>query len=241
MPSSPVAHSSDDTLTPASTLPARWWWGFVPYVFVAAFHVGARFAHNDDLSTPTKALLMPLLAVGVVWAWRGARYTATPVILLVAIFFSWLGDEAGLFFPFAPTLPLMLLFFGIAHLFYIWLFWKRLAVRRLPWWALVYAAWWVAMVAVMWPSLGALAIAVAAYGIVLGGTAATASRCHPIIATGGAFFLASDTILAFEIFLPDLVPPAASGAVMLTYCTGQALIAIGVVVTARGRSVKSTP
>ena len=75
--------------------------------------------------------------------------------------------------------------------------------------------------------LGALTIAVAAYGIVLGLTAAFALRCHTLVAVGGMAFLVSDTILAFRLFLPGAMPAWTSPAVMLTYTLGQALIAVG--------------
>ena len=71
------------------------------------------------------------------------------------------------------------------------------------------------------------------YGLVLGGTAVAASRCHPLVAAGGAFFLASDTILAFRLFMPDAMPDWTSPLVMLTYCLGQGLIAAGVIVADR--------
>ena len=53
------------------------------------------------------------------------------------------------------------------------------------------------------------------------------------IAWGGVFFLASDTILAFRLFMPDAMPAWTSPLVMITYCLGQGLIAAGVVVSAR--------
>lgn len=217
-------------------LPDRWWWGFVPYVLVSIVHVVTRFSEYEPVADPTKLLLMPLLAAGVLWAGRGSSWGLTYTLLFVALAFSWLGDGAGTFFAGAPTLPLMLLFFGLAHLCYIWLFWSRLAIHRLPAWSAVYLVWWVVMIAVLWPTLGALAIAVAAYGVVLGGTAASASRCHPLIAWGGAFFLASDTILAFRLFTPEAMPAWTSGMVMLTYCLGQGLIAVGIVVADRQRA-----
>ena len=80
------------------------------------------------------------------------------------------------------------------------------------------------MIAVVGPHAGGLLIAVAVYGLVLGGTAAFAARCHPLIAVGGAFFLASDTLLAFRLFLPSGLPAWSSPAVMLTYTLGQGLI-----------------
>jgi uncharacterized membrane protein YhhN len=100
----------------------------------------------------------------------------------------------------------------------------------------VYAVWWVAVLLILWPHLGGLAVAVAIYGLVLGGTAASATRCDPLIAIGGAFFLASDTILAFRLFYPGVSDAVASPVIMLTYCLGQGLIAAGVVIAVRRRS-----
>src|SRR5690606_33767001 len=111
------------------------------------------------------------------------------VLLLVALVFSWLGDGAGAFFPDGPELPLMLLFFGLAHIAYIVLFIRLLRVRRLPRWTLVYAVWWIAMVLVLAPHAGGLLIAVAVYGLLLGGTAVFAARCHPLVVVGSVFFL----------------------------------------------------
>jgi uncharacterized membrane protein YhhN len=211
----------------------RLWIGFVPFAVVSVIHVVALAVGADAIAGPTKLLLMPLLAVGVFWGGRGSRWGTTYTLLFTAIALSWIGDGAGTFMPGAPTVPMMLLFFGLAHLCYIWLFWRVIQVKRLPVWAIVYGIWWVALLAILWPHLGALLIAVAIYGLVLGGTAVAASRCHPLVAIGGAFFLASDTILAFRLFTPDVMPDWTSPLVMLTYCVGQGLIAAGVIVADR--------
>ena len=60
-----------------------------------------------------------------------------------------------------------------------------------------------------------------------------ASRCHPLVAAGGALFLASDTVLAFRLFTPDAMPGWTSPLVMLTYCLGQGMIAAGVLAADR--------
>ncbi|WP_203579133.1 lysoplasmalogenase [Microbacterium hibisci] len=213
----------------------RLWIGFVPYIAASLVHVGALAVGSDAVAAPTKLTLMPLLALAVVWGVRGAGWTRAHTLLVVAVGLSWLGDGAGTFVPWLPTVPMMLLFFGLAHLCYIWLFWQLLAVRRVPLWAAVYGLWWVVLLAVLWPHLGVLAVAVAAYGLVLGGTAVAASRCHPLIVWGGVFFLASDSILAFRLFLPEAMPGWTSPLVMLTYCLGQGLIAAGVLVAVRAR------
>ncbi|MGB4135732.1 MAG: lysoplasmalogenase family protein [Microbacterium sp.] len=52
---------------------------------------------------------------------------------------------------------------------------------------------------------------------------------------GGAFFLASDSVLAFRLFLPDAMPAWTSPAVMLTYTLGQGLIIAGSLLALRTR------
>ncbi|GAA5037343.1 lysoplasmalogenase family protein [Microbacterium fluvii] len=213
----------------------RLWLAFIPYTLVSIIHVVALSANADAVAAPTKLLLMPLLAAAVAWSLRATPGAAT-ALLLAAIALSWLGDGAGTFVPFLPTIPMMMLFFGLAHVCYIVLFTGHLAQRRLPAWSIVYALWWGVLLAVLWPHLGGLTIAVAVYGLVLGGTAVAASRCHPLVVAGSVFFLTSDSVLAFRLFLPDAMPDWTSPLVMVTYCLGQGLIAAGSVSALRTRT-----
>ncbi|MDQ0642053.1 lysoplasmalogenase [Microbacterium murale] len=208
-------------------------WAFVPYVVISIVHVVA-LALQSDIASPTKLWLMPLLAVPVLLSVR-LRPTSAIALLLAAIALSWLGDGAGAFFPGGPELPLMLMFFGLAHIAYIVLFVRVIAVRRMPWWALVFAVWWILMLVVLGPHTGELFFAVAAYGLVLGGTAAFSTRCHPLVVWGGVFFLISDTVLAFRLFTPDSMPQWTSPLVMLTYTLGQGLIVAGALMSVRAR------
>jgi hypothetical protein len=226
----------------ASGRPGRWWWGFVPFAVVAAVHVAALAIDAAEIAAPTKLILMPLLVLAALWGGRGTGWGSSYTVLFLALAFSWLGDGAATFFPSAPELPTMLLCFGAAHVCYILLFVRRIAVRPLPRWAAVYAVWWVVLLAALLPTLlasqngGLWAIALGLYGLVLGGTATAATRCRPMIAVGAAFFLASDSILAFRLFLPDAMPAWTSPLVMLTYCLGQGLIVAGVVASTHSRS-----
>lgn len=231
----PTTSVPERAASAASTLRPSWWWGFALFAAVSTVHIVALAAGATAIAGPTKLALMPALAIAAMWAGRGGPSAPAHMLLYVAIALSWLGDGAGTFFPwFDDELPMMLLCFGLAHVAYIVLFLRFLAVRRFPAWSLAYAVWWIVLVAVLWPHLGALAIAVAVYGLVLGGTAAASTRSSAVVATGGALFLASDSILAFRIFLPDAMPDWTSPLVMLTYCAGQGLIVAGSVLALRG-------
>ncbi len=151
---------------------------------------------------------------------------------------SWFGGLAGSFGG-ALSLPLMLLFFGLAHLAYIWLYGRRLASKRVPLWTLVYVVWLVAILMVLWPHLGRLSIAVAIYGVVLAGTAIASTRGNALIAWGGAFFLASDTFLSLVIFMPEAVEGWGIVMAMLTYNGGQGLLALGAVITMKALAARA--
>lgn len=199
---------------------------WTPYVVVAVVHV-VLLAVGSRAAEPTKVLLMPILALPVVLLvdrrWSGA-VVAT---LLTAVFFSWLGDAVGSTVSGDSVLPLMLGFFGLAHVAYIVLFARLVPGRPMPCWTVGYVGWWVAMLAVVGPHTGGLLPAVAVYGGVLAGTAATAVRCHAMVAVGGAVFLVSDSLLAFRLFLPEAAPGWFGPAVMGSYVLGQGLIVAG--------------
>lgn len=216
------------------------WLIFAPYIVISLCHV-VLLALDSPAAAPTKLWLMPLLILPLAAFAARMRPRIVGILLVLAVFFSWLGDGAGELFPEGPVLPLMLAFFGIAHLFYMLVLWRFVAVRRFPLWAGIFALWYVAMLVILGPHTGALFFGVAAYGLVLGGTAALASRCGPLIAIGGVFFLASATILAFRIFLPEIMDDWTSPAVMFTYTLGQGLIIAGAIRHIVARTALGTP
>lgn len=232
--------SADPTQVSTTNTQSNWWWLFIVYAIASAIHVWANLTESS-MSMPTKLTLMPLLALAAIWGLRGTKWSRPHTLLILAIFFSWLGDGAGPFFPFMQDdLPMMILCFGIAHIFYIVLFTKHLAIRKFPTWSLIFAVWWVVLVIYMFPKAGALAGPIAIYGVVLGLTAATATRCYRVVTIGALFFLASDTALAFNIFASDSAPAWFTHSVMTTYTIGQGLIALGVVQVLRSRDAKDT-
>ena len=235
--------AAEPTTARTRRAPARLW-AYLPFVALTIVHVSALAVGDPTVAAPTKLGLMPLLALGVVVGAWGMRWGAPLTLLVVAIGLSWLGDGAATFFPFADELAMMLTCFGLAHVCYIVLFTRFLAQRKLPLWSAVYAVWWIVLVAVLAPAVlsrdagVAWLIAIGAYGLLLGFTAASAARATPAVALGGALFLTSDSILAFRIFTPDAVAAWTHPAVMITYCAGQGLIAAGAVVLLRAREAR---
>lgn len=215
---------------------------FTPYAVISVVHV-ALLAFNNELAAPSKLMLMPLLILALWWSAASVEPQPRKTVLLLtaALFASWMGDGAGTFFPFLPELPVMLLCFGAAHLVYMYVFVRVPGIAKqqsLPPWAVVFALWLFATIWVIGPHTGLLFVPVVIYGLVLGGTATLASRCGAIIAWGGIWFLTSDTILAFRLFMPDALPDWTGAAVMFTYCLGQGLIIFGVLQAERSLVVK---
>lgn len=148
---------------------------------------------------------------------------------VVALALSWAGDVTLRWFVIG------LACFLVAHIAYLALFATQLAVRRVRWWAIFYAVWLVVLLTILVPHTGDLLVPVVIYGVVLCGMAAFASRCNRWIAWGGALFVASDSILAIDRFLPDAGIPLAAFLIMATYIAAQTLIAWGILQHERAR------
>jgi uncharacterized membrane protein YhhN len=204
--------------------PLRFALAFVPFVVVTLLHLASLiFALGID--GPTRALLMPTLAIPVLRAiWRYGPQPKT-LVLLAALVLSWLGDM---------TLPTWLLVglvcFLLAHVAFLVAL-VPLATHRLPILVALLAVaivWWLALLVFLAPSLGGLVVPVAIYGIVLGAMAVAAARVSVVGAIGGAAFIASDSILALRMFVPAFNSVWADVAVMALYCLAQLLLVITV-------------
>ncbi len=208
---------------------------FFLFVAVSAFHLIAIATDWTAVERPSKLLLMPALLLSVVLAVALDRRPAADrrgilalTLLGGGILASWAGD-ALLGEPGTTGFLVGLGGFAVAHVLYIALFAGPLRTRRLPWWALGFALWLAVLVATLAPVLGGLLVPVVIYGIVLAGTAATASGTNPITAIGAILFFGSDSLLAFRMFWPDFDWPPASVVIMVLYCAGQGLIAFGAI------------
>ncbi|TFC06502.1 lysoplasmalogenase [Cryobacterium adonitolivorans] len=201
---------------------------FLPIIVVSLIHLGAILLSLYGVVEWTKPLLMPALVIGLIW---GAPQRQAPAVVLgvLALVFSWVGDVTLRWFVIG------LAFFLLAHIAYLALFVTRLAVRRVQWWAVAYAAWLVVLLTILGAHTGSLLIPVIAYGIVLSAMAAFASRCNRWVAWGGALFVVSDSMLAINRFLPAAGIPLADFLIMVTYIAAQTLIVWGLLRHERAR------
>lgn len=200
----------------------------LPIIVVGVIHLGAILLALPGAVEWTKPLLMPALVLGLIW---GAPERRSPAVVLgvVALALSWVGDVTLRWFVVG------LVFFLLAHLAYLVLFVSRLAERRVQWWAGAYAVWLVVLLTILGTSTGELLVPVIAYGIVLSVMAVVATRCNRWVAWGAALFVASDSILAINRFLPDAGIPLAGFFIMVTYIAAQTLIVWGLLVHERAR------
>jgi uncharacterized membrane protein YhhN len=191
------------------------------FALIAAAHLASLAAGVTWLELVTKALLMPSLAAWVVM--RGG-----PRLVVAALLLSALGDIAlesdDLFLGGMG-------FFALAHVCYIALFLRAgaaVCLRRRWYIPIGYAVVWAGFVAVLWPGLGALQIPVAAYSLLLTGTAVTSAGLGWRTGIGGGLFFVSDGLIALHLAdLPQ--PPMPDVWVMTTYIVAQYLLASGAV------------
>jgi len=212
---------------------------FAPYLVLSAVHLVLLYVGPAWSVTATKALLMPLLALAVLLLVRPLRAPAP--LLLAGIALSWGGDVL-LSFPGDGWFVAGLSSFLLAHLVYIVLFLRMPRDRsRPPAWSYVYWAWMIVMLGLLLPHAGALSAPIVLYAVAIGTMAMCASLHGRWIAIGGAFFIASDSVLALGRFLPGYEFVAHDFVVMSTYLAAQGLIAWGVVAETRARRAASDP
>ena len=201
-------------------------YAFAPFIALSVIHIAFIAFGVNDMVAATKPLLMPMLLLGFLSAVPMANRLLAGLVV-GGIVFSWAGDVL-LQSPGDMGFLIGLGAFLIAHIFYIAAFLK-LGTGKVKIWVWAYLAWYGALLALLVPSLGALVIPVVIYGAVLGTMAITSTRVNAIVGWGGLLFLASDTVLALDRFMPGFALPASDVVIMTTYLLGEGLIAYGVV------------
>lgn len=220
------------------------WCRVFPLLFVvlAFAHLAAQLSGVERAATVTQWLVMPALAAAV-WYATGAPRNR---LLLLALGFSWLGDSVPSLFDGDARFLTMVGLFLCAQITYIVAFlpaWRRSVLRKPA--LAAYVAVFVLLLVACAPGAGGLLVPVVCYGLCLTSMAVLATGVHPLTAVGGAVFLVSDGLIALDAFAGWYDPPVPGFWVMVTYLTGQALIAAGVVrshlTTAGTDAVEVTP
>jgi len=206
-----------------------------PSLLAGALVVCAGFAIASApwaLAMPWLNFVFKPLATIVVIVYAASRGQRQPLLrrwVLAGLVLSLFGDVA-LLWPKEGFLPGLVCFL-LAHLAYLWAFTRpaRFAARIAPF--VAYGVLAAAILALLWPGVPAgLRLPVLVYVIALASMAAQAAvlwragvERAGVLALGGAFFLASDALLATNKFAAAL--PAASLWILGTYWLAQWCIA----------------
>jgi uncharacterized membrane protein YhhN len=196
------------------------------YIVVALVNAFAEASELATIAFVTVILAMPAL-IGVVLTGRLVRDRFTGLVI-VALFFSWLGDWLGDLIE--PHVLAKIIFFFVGHIFYVMAFWpyRRRSVLHRP---LPLAAYVVVIGGLLiWiaPSSGILAPAVVIYGVLLGVMAVLASGLNWLAGLGSIIFVASDLSIAVTAFaFPGRIEESEL-LIMSTYLVAQLMIVLGV-------------
>jgi uncharacterized membrane protein YhhN len=188
------------------------------------------------LQYATKPLLLPTLIVLLSSA-TGAE--AGKKIMLIALFFSWLGDVLLLFESRDPLFFIFgLVCFLTTHILYIIYFLNIRSensslLKRYPLLIIPVLAYGISLVWLLFPHLADLKIPVMVYAAVICAMLLcslhvfykVARPANILYITGALFFVCSDSLLAVNKFYQ---PFAYAGVfIILTYCLAQFLIVLG--------------
>lgn len=200
------------------------------YAVIGLVHLVAAVTGPEWLSRPTQVLLMPVLAG---WLWCAApERTRLVRLVVVALGFSWLGDTLPATVTGDAAFLAMVGGFLLAQLTYVAAFWpyRHASLLRIP--AVAgYVVAFGALFGLCAPGAGGLLVPVAVYGLCLTSMAVLATGAGRLAGIGGAVFFVSDGLIALGAFADWYNPPGHDLWVMLTYLTGQALLAVGILRT----------
>jgi uncharacterized membrane protein YhhN len=221
------------------SLATRAW--LAAFVLAGVLHVGALLVGAHSIADLSKWLLMPLLGGVLVTAthWPRGHLVRWVAVGLGA---SWLGDSVPSLLSGDAAFLAMVGCFLVAQVAYVVAFApdvRSSVLHRRRALLVPYAVTLVGLMAACLPHAGDLLVPVAVYGGVLTAMAVLATGVGPLVAAGGAVFLASDALIALDRFVPGWALPGQDAWVMVTYLVGQSLIVAGVVV--RNRAVRRAP
>ena len=206
------------------------------FLLVLAADIICIWLKQPSLEHFFKPLIVPALLTGFLITVRGIAARLSRWIVL-ALFFSWVGDVLLLFQDKKELFFLLgLAAFLVAHVCYI-IFFHQVRVReniKSNLWLLVpVVVYYAALISWLSPYLGDKKLPVRIYGIVISFMLMLAlhmlylanKRAGRLIALGAFLFIASDSILAVNKFYESF--PLAGVLIILTYGLAQWLISLG--------------
>jgi uncharacterized membrane protein YhhN len=209
------------------------------YIFISysIFYLAMIALNQEEIARYLKPFLLPLLVVAVCLSEK----FKTKTLLLTALTFSWIGDVILLFADKGEIYFILgLVAFLVSHVFYIVLFSKQTISKTISN-KLSFVAgialillYFFGMITTLGPKLGSLTVPVVIYAIVISSMLFFALKGsfqwntipYQAVLVGALFFIASDSILAFNKFYEPI--PYASFLIMITYLAAQFCIVWGI-------------
>lgn len=208
------------------------------FLLVLLIHLVAIYLENQTLMYLSKPVLMPVLIAYLLTDTKGSGWNLKTWVVL-ALFFSWLGD---IFLMMEHDRPVFFLVglssFLLAQIFYIIFFHNirmREYIRGNALLLLLVILYYSILISVLSPYLGNLTLPVRIYGVVLSFMLMLAmhtmlgknKHAGLLMMLGAIFFVVSDSLLAFNKFLAAF--NYSGEIIMLTYGVAQLLIVQGAV------------
>jgi len=210
----------------------------VAFAVIVVIQLFGSWVSSRSIEYAVKPLILLWIATFFLLNSRPARYRW---LVLLAFFFSWLGDLV-LMFAWKSEL---LFFAGVggflcSQITYILAFLTyridsgKGLIRRKPVWLLAFGLYFAVLFLILLPGLDGIMIpVVVVYALSLTGMSIAAANRHGLVSprdfalvfSGSVLFLISDSLLAINKFITDL--PREGFLVMLTYIAAQYLIMRG--------------
>lgn len=215
----------------------------IAYFIVMLLEIAAIIGSNSTLHFIAKPLLMPILAV-VFYQYTRHSFNSLHKKILIALFFSWMGD-VFLMFVFKNELFFLagLGSFLVAHIIYIIAFREiqlkeNTAILPQKWWILLpLIAYFILLVSSFFSLVPMdMKVPVAVYSLTIAVMVVMAinrygrvnDKSFSMVLAGALLFMFSDSIIAVNKFLFQDQMPYAGVAIMLLYCVGQFYIVKGI-------------